>query len=116
MTSQKRDDVLKALGGVQDPDLHRDLVSLGMIEDLGVRDGSVAFTLVLTTSACPLKGQIEDECRAAVLGVPGVQEVAIHTISRVRKPKDPTADRKALEGVANVIAIGSGKGGVGKST
>jgi ATP-binding protein involved in chromosome partitioning len=116
MTSQKRDDVLKALGGVQDPDLHRDLVSLGMIEDLAVSDGTVAFTLVLTTSACPLKGQIEDECRAAVLGVPGVREVAIHTISRVRKPKDPTADRKALEGVANVIAIGSGKGGVGKST
>jgi len=116
MTSQKRDDVLKALGGVQDPDLHRDLVSLGMIEDLAVSDGTVAFTLVLTTSACPLKGQIEDECRAALLGVPGVREVAIYTISLVRKPKDPTADRKALEGVANVIAIGSGKGGVGKST
>jgi ATP-binding protein involved in chromosome partitioning len=116
MTSNRSEEILRALGQVQDPDLHRDLVSLGMIEELAVSDGRVSFTLVLTTAACPLKGQIEDDCRHAVMAVPGVREVAIHTISRVRKPKDPTADRKALEGVANVIAIGSGKGGVGKST
>jgi ATP-binding protein involved in chromosome partitioning len=116
VASRPNEEVLEALGRVQDPDLHRDLVSLGMIEDLAVTDGRVAFTLVLTTSACPLKGQIEDECRAAVRGLPWVKEVAIHTTSRVRKPKHPTAERKALEGVANVIAIGSGKGGVGKST
>ncbi len=109
-------DVLGALSQVQDPDLHRDLVSLGMIEDLAVQDGRVAFTLVLTTAACPLKGQLEEACRAAVGKLPEVREVAIHTISRMRKPKDPTADRKALPGVAQVIAIGSGKGGVGKST
>ena len=108
--------MLAALGQVQDPDLHRDLVSLGMIENLAVSDGRVSFSLILTTSACPLKAQIEDDCRAAVLAVPGVREVAIQTGSRVRKPKDPTADRKALPGVAHVIAIGSGKGGVGKST
>ncbi|MFI5370726.1 MAG: Mrp/NBP35 family ATP-binding protein [Candidatus Eisenbacteria bacterium] len=114
--SVQPEDILTALGRVQDPDLHRDLVSLGMIEDLVVEGGRVSFTLVLTTAACPLKGKIEDDCRAAVGAVPGVTEVALHTISRMRKSASPTADRKALEGVAHVIAIGSGKGGVGKST
>jgi ATP-binding protein involved in chromosome partitioning len=116
MPPVQSEEVLDALRQVKDPDLHRDLVSLGMIEDLAVLDGTVSFTLVLTTSACPLKAQIESECRTAVTSLPGVNEVAIHTISRVRKPKDPTAERKALAGVANVIAVGSGKGGVGKST
>src|SRR6185436_9416362 len=68
------------------------------------------------TAACPLKAELEDQCRAAVAAVPGVREVVFKTTSRMRKPKDPTADRKALPGVAQVIAIGSGKGGVGKST
>ncbi len=108
--------VLAALGTVNDPDLHRDLVTLGMIEDVLVSGGRVSFTLVLTTSACPLKAQIEDDCRAAVNRIPGVTELVMNTTSRVRKPRDPSADRKALEGVGHVIAIGSGKGGVGKST
>ena len=110
------EDILKALGTVQDPYLHRDLVSLGMIEDLVVEDGRVSFTLVLTTAACPLKAELEANVRAAVTAVPGVREVVFKTTSRMRKPKDPTADRKALPGVAQVIAIGAGKGGVGKST
>ena len=108
--------VLAALRTVMDPDLHRDLVTLNMIEDLAVDGDRVAFTVVLTTAACPLKDKIEGDARAAVMKVPGVREVAIRTTSRMRKPKDPTADRKALPGVATVIAIGSGKGGVGKST
>jgi ATP-binding protein involved in chromosome partitioning len=116
MSAVGNEDVLKALATVQDPDLHRDLVSLGMIEDLVVSDGRVSFTLVLTTAACPLKAEIEENCRAAVMAVPGVEEVDFKTTSRMRKPKDPTADRKALPGVAQVIAIGAGKGGVGKST
>jgi len=111
-----KEDVLAALSQVQDPDLHRDLVSLGMIEDLAVEGGRVAFTLVLTTAACPLKEQIEGDCRAAVTAVAGVDQVEIRTTSRMRKPRDPAADRRALPGVATVIAIGSGKGGVGKST
>jgi ATP-binding protein involved in chromosome partitioning len=114
--SVREEDILRALGTVQDPDLHRDLVSLGMIEDLAVTDGRVSFTLVLTTAACPLKAELEAQCRAAVTAVPGVREVEFKTTSRMRKPKDPTADRKALPGVAQVIAIGAGKGGVGKST
>jgi ATP-binding protein involved in chromosome partitioning len=116
MSLVRNEDILKALATVEDPDLHRDLVSLGMIEDLAVTDGAVSFTLVLTTAACPLKGEIEASCRAAVQAVPGVREVVMRTTSRMRKPKDPTADRKALPGVAQVIAIGAGKGGVGKST
>jgi ATP-binding protein involved in chromosome partitioning len=108
--------VLKALGTVQDPDLHRDLVSLGMIEDVSVQGGAVSFTLVLTTAACPLKAQIEEDCRAAVAALPGVREVVIRTTSRMRKARPAGADRQPIEGVAQVIAIGSGKGGVGKST
>ncbi|HEY2955585.1 MAG TPA: Mrp/NBP35 family ATP-binding protein [Candidatus Eisenbacteria bacterium] len=116
MAKLDREDVLGALRTVIDPDLHRDLVTLNMVEELAVDGDRVAFTLVLTTAACPLKEQIEGEARAAVMKLPGVREVAIKTTSRMRKPKDPTADRKALPGVASVIAIGSGKGGVGKST
>jgi len=108
--------VLAALSTVQDPDLHRDLVTLGMIEQVAVEGGVVRFTLVLTTSACPLKAQIEDDCRAAVMRIEGVTQVQLTTTSRVRKPKDPSADRKAIAGVGHVIAVGSGKGGVGKST
>ena len=114
--SDRQQDVLAALARVEDPDLHRDVVSLGMIEDLAVQDGRVSFTLVLTTAACPLKEQIEGDCRNAVSALPGVTTVEIRTTARIRKPKDPSADKKALAGVANVIAIGSGKGGVGKST
>jgi len=112
----QNDDILNALRTVIDPDLKRDLVTLGMIEELAVDGDRVAFTLVLTTAACPLKEEIEADARQAVMKVAGVKTVDIKTTSRVRKPKDPTADRKALQGVAHVIAIGSGKGGVGKST
>lgn len=114
--SVRVEDVRAALGTVQDPDLKRDLVTLGMIEELAVEGGRVTFTLVLTTAACPLKAQIEDDCRRAVTAVPGVTEVSFTTTARMRKSVSPTADRKALDGVAHVIAIGSGKGGVGKST
>ncbi len=116
MPNVRSEDVLTALRTVQDPDLRRDLVTLGMIEDLVVEDGAVALTLVLTTAACPLRGALEDDVRRAVLAVPGVRDLALKTTSRTRAPKDPTADRRALPGVAHVIAIGSGKGGVGKST
>ncbi|TMQ70719.1 MAG: Mrp/NBP35 family ATP-binding protein, partial [Candidatus Eisenbacteria bacterium] len=111
-----REAVLEALGKVQDPDLRRDLVTLGMIEDLVLEDGRVSFTLVLTTAACPLKDQIESECRAAVQAVLGVRKIEIRTTSRVRKSSAPGAERKEIPGVAHVLAIGSGKGGVGKST
>ncbi len=85
--------ILGALRRVEDPDLRRDLVSLGMIESLEVRDGEVSFTLVLTTAACPLREQLERDVRAAVATVPGVKSLRFETISRMRKPRDPTADR-----------------------
>jgi len=112
----EKQQVLEALGRVQDPDLRRDLVTLGMIEDLTVESGRVSFTLVLTTAACPLKDQIEADCRAAVQSLPGVRDIAIRTTSRMRKPSAPGAERKEIPGVSQVIAVGSGKGGVGKST
>jgi len=110
-------DVLQALRKVIDPDLHKDLVTLGMIKDLQITGGNVSFTVELTTPACPLKEEIELMCREAVGEIPGVENIAINLTARVR----PTAGRGipsqvALEGVKNVIAIASGKGGVGKST
>ena len=85
MIATTTDRILEALRTVQDPDLKRDLVTLGMIENLSAEDGRVAFTLVLTTAACPLKAEIEADCRRAVLAVEGVRELAITTTSKVRK-------------------------------
>src|SRR5260221_3348877 len=98
--SLKPDDILGALRQVIDPDLHRDLVTLGMIEGLEVEGGVVSFTLVLTTSACPLKEQIEADVRGKVMAVPGGLEAKLPTTSRGRKPRDPAPDRPALPGVA----------------
>ena len=86
MPNVRSEDVLTALRTVQDPDLHRDLVTLGMVEDLVVDDGEVAFTLVLTTAACPLRGQIESDVRRAVMAVPGVRDLKLTTTSRMRQP------------------------------
>jgi ATP-binding protein involved in chromosome partitioning len=108
--------VLEALKVVSDPDLHRDIVSLGFIKDLKVDGGSVAFTIELTTPACPVKDQMRDQARAAVLRVPGVKGVDVTMSARVREAVSPEAGRAALPGVKNVIAVGAGKGGVGKTT
>src|SRR5262245_50807582 len=102
MSSSRIDEVRDALATVEDPDLHRDLISLGMIEDLAVAGDRVSFTLVLTTAACPLKDEIEGNCRRAVEALGWVRGIEMRTISRVRKPREPGSDRKALEGVANV--------------
>jgi len=106
-----RDALWNALKTVNDPELHRDLVSLGMIERAEV-EGSVAHVRVnLTTPACPLKGKIEGDVRAAVLAVPGIADVAVTFGAMVRPPAQP-----ALPGVKHVLLVGSGKGGVGKSS
>jgi ATP-binding protein involved in chromosome partitioning len=108
--------VLEALKVVQDPDLHRDIVALGFIKDLKVDDSRVSFTIELTTPACPVKDQMRDQARAAVMQVPGVAAVDVQMSARVRDAGGVDGTRSPIAGVKNVIAIGAGKGGVGKTT
>src|ERR1041384_3929479 len=109
--------VLDALKVVQDPDLHRDIVNLGFVKDLKVNGGKVAFTIELTTPACPVKDQMRDQARAAVMAVPGVTDVDVTMSASVRATGiGGEGGRQPLPGVKNIIAVGAGKGGVGKTT
>ncbi len=106
--------VLAALRQVEDPDLKQDLVSLGMIRDLEIEGGKVRFTIVLTTPACPLKSKMETDARNAVAALPGVTAVEVKMDAEV--PNDGRVRGLLKVPVRNAIAVGSGKGGVGKST
>ena len=106
--------VLGALATIQDPDLHRDIVSLGFIKDVRIADGKVSFSIELTTPACPVRKQMEEAARAAVAALPGVHEVNVAMTARVTSSRDQRSSY--LPGVRNTIAVASGKGGVGKST
>jgi ATP-binding protein involved in chromosome partitioning len=106
--------IMAALSKVQEPELHKDLVTLNMVQDLEIDGDKVNFTIMLTTPACPLRNQIEREARAAVTALPGVASVGIKFDSNV--PSDGR-QRGLLElPIRNAVAIASGKGGVGKST
>jgi ATP-binding protein involved in chromosome partitioning len=106
--------VMAALSKVQEPELHRDLVTLNMIRDLKISGDKVSFTVMLTTPACPLRSQIERESREAVAALPGVGSVEVKLDATV--PSDGR-QRGLLElPIRNAIAVASGKGGVGKST
>ena len=114
-------DVLRVLSEIQDPDLHRDIVSLGFVKDIKIEGGRVAFKVELTTPACPVKDQLKLQCEERVKSLPGVTEVAVEMTAAVRSSTGShgtgaRANRISLPSVRNVIAVASGKGGVGKST
>ena len=111
-----RDAVLNALRVVVDPDIRRDIVTLGFVKDVAIDAGRVAFTIELTTPACPVKDQLRDQASAAVRALPGVEQVEVALTAKVRSVSAPEKGHPPLPGVKNVIAVGAGKGGVGKTT
>jgi ATP-binding protein involved in chromosome partitioning len=111
-----RDAILNALRVVVDPDLRRDIVALGFVKDIVAADGAVALTIELTTPACPVKDQMRDQAAAAVTALPGVTSVNVQMTAKVRSASSPETGKTPVPGVKNVIAVGAGKGGVGKTT
>jgi ATP-binding protein involved in chromosome partitioning len=108
--------VLDALRGVKDPDLHRDIVALNFVKDLQIDGGRVAFTIELTTPACPVKDAMRDQAHQAVSALPGVADVQVTMTASVRTAGNLASAQAPIPGVKNVIAVGAGKGGVGKTT
>jgi ATP-binding protein involved in chromosome partitioning len=108
-----KEKVIEALRRVHDPELHKDLVTLNMIKDVSISDGTVRIGVELTTPACPLKDQIRTDVEREVRKVSGVQSVQIDWSAQVRATPKLSAQ---LPGVKNTVAVGAGKGGVGKST
>jgi len=107
--------VLEALRHVEDPELHRDIVSLNMVRNLQVAGDAVSMTLMLTTPACPLTGPFKEAVETALLSIPGVASAEVELDAEVRGHRGAT-EKKPVEGVKNIIAVASNKGGVGKST
>ncbi len=109
------DQVLEKLSTVIDPDLKKDIVSMGMIKDLELNEGNLKFTLELTTPACPFNAEIEEDVRKAVSQIEGIKNFDLSVTAKVMEGRSLDADT-ALSTVKNIIAVASGKGGVGKST
>ena len=107
--------VLEVLRPVQDPELRQSLVELNMIRNVEIDAGKVSFTLVLTTPACPLREFIVADCQTAVKKLPGVTDVIVDVTAEIPAQKS-LPDRAGISGVKNIVAVSSGKGGVGKST
>ncbi len=109
-----KDDVLAALRAVEDPDLHKDIVSLGFVKDVRIDDGTVDFTIELTTPACPVREEMKAQAESLVAGLPGVTAARATMTANVRTRGGMS--RQSIPGIKNIIAVGAGKGGVGKST
>jgi ATP-binding protein involved in chromosome partitioning len=108
--------VLEALRAVKDPDLNRDIVALKFVKNLRIEAGRVAFTIELTTPACPVKDQMRELARQTVAALPGVTDVDIEMTAQVRSTTNLEMGKAPVPGVKNIIAVGAGKGGVGKTT
>lgn len=115
MATLTKEEILDSLKAVKDPDLHRDIVSLGMVKAVEVSNGRVSIHVELTTPACPLKEQIKEDVRKAVSSLGGVKDVSVEMSANVRHG-GTALQQKTIPGVKNIIAVASGKGGVGKST
>jgi len=112
-----KEEVLTVLSAIKDPDLGRDVVSLGMIKDLVITDaGKVSFTFELTTPACPVRDRFQQLAQDLVGGLPGVTAVDLRMTANVRAAHNGGVQSGAIPGVKHVVAVASGKGGVGKST
>jgi ATP-binding protein involved in chromosome partitioning len=115
MAAVTQEAVLAELSKIQDPDLHKDIVSLGFVQNIKIDDSKVALDIVLTTPACPVKDQMREEATKLVSALPGVSTVKINMTSNVTQGRSQVRENYIPQ-VKNTIAVSSGKGGVGKTT
>lgn len=112
-TTVGKDEILEALRAINDPDLHKNIVELGFVQNVRVCGGNAAFDIELTTPACPVKDQMKKQAEDIVLALPGIDQVTVNMTAQTRRPPEI---KNLIPGIKNAIAVASGKGGVGKST